>query len=163
VSIWLAIAALNGALAIAAGAFASHGLSTDAHALSLFELGARYQMYHALALGLTALADLKAVKDGDYLEAIRAKTQTLVESPPGTYRFQTRLTLGHAVAMVRLQLTLRWTEWKRSTPGLIATRIGFGPGHGVMCAHHERRAATTRDGRRASAITWGVPRSTTSQ
>jgi uncharacterized membrane protein YgdD (TMEM256/DUF423 family) len=55
VSIWLAIAALNGALAIAAGAFASHGLSTDAHALSLFELGARYQMYHALALGLTAL------------------------------------------------------------------------------------------------------------
>jgi uncharacterized membrane protein YgdD (TMEM256/DUF423 family) len=53
---WLAIAAVNGALAVAAGAFAAHGLSSrlDAHALSLFETGARYHMYHALALGLAA-------------------------------------------------------------------------------------------------------------
>ena len=57
--------------------------------------------------------------------------------------------------MVRLQLTLRWTERKRSTPGLIATRIGFGPGHGVMCAHHERRAATTRDGDEGSMVLGG--------
>jgi uncharacterized membrane protein YgdD (TMEM256/DUF423 family) len=56
VSTWLAIAALNGALAVAAGAFASHGLSGDAHAFGLFDLGARYHMYHALALGLSALA-----------------------------------------------------------------------------------------------------------
>lgn len=55
-SIWLAIAALNGALAVAAGAFASHGLTMDAHAQGLFETAARYHMYHALALGLSALA-----------------------------------------------------------------------------------------------------------
>jgi uncharacterized membrane protein YgdD (TMEM256/DUF423 family) len=58
VRIWLVIAALNGALAVLAGAFAVHGLSQklDAHALSIFETGARYHMYHALAIGLAALA-----------------------------------------------------------------------------------------------------------
>ncbi|MEI9929189.1 MAG: DUF423 domain-containing protein [Rhizomicrobium sp.] len=56
--LWLVIAALNGALAVAAGAFAVHGLSQqlNAHALGIFETGARYHMYHALAMGLAALA-----------------------------------------------------------------------------------------------------------
>ena len=58
VRIWLFIAAINGALAVAFGAFAAHGLSgrLDAHALGIFETGARYHMYHALATGLAALA-----------------------------------------------------------------------------------------------------------
>jgi len=58
VRLWLVIAALNGALAVAFGAFAAHGLSQqlDAHALGIFETGARYHMYHALAMGLAALA-----------------------------------------------------------------------------------------------------------
>jgi len=57
VRIWLVIAALNGALAVLAGAFAVHGLSQelDARALGIFETGARYHMYHALAMGLVAL------------------------------------------------------------------------------------------------------------
>lgn len=57
-SIWLSIAAINGFLAVAAGAFAAHGLkgSLDAHALEIFETGARYHMYHALAMGLAAFA-----------------------------------------------------------------------------------------------------------
>ena len=55
---WLAIAAINGLLAVASGAFAAHGLQErlDAHALGLWETGARYHMYHALALGLAAFA-----------------------------------------------------------------------------------------------------------
>ena len=55
---WLVIAAINGFLAVAAGAFAAHGMQAGfgAHAAQLFETGARYHMYHALALGLTALA-----------------------------------------------------------------------------------------------------------
>jgi uncharacterized membrane protein YgdD (TMEM256/DUF423 family) len=55
--IFLAIAAILGGLAVAAGAFASHALKeklTD-RALEIFETGARYQMYHALALLLVAL------------------------------------------------------------------------------------------------------------
>ena len=57
-NLWLVIAAVNGFLAVASGAFAAHGLSTriDAHALQIFETGARYHMYHALAMGLAALA-----------------------------------------------------------------------------------------------------------
>lgn len=55
---WLTVAAINGALAVAAGAFAAHGLEAKLtpHALQIFETGARYHMYHALALGLAALA-----------------------------------------------------------------------------------------------------------
>jgi uncharacterized membrane protein YgdD (TMEM256/DUF423 family) len=58
VNIWLVIAAINGALAVALGAFAAHGLTgrLDAHSLAVFETGARYHMYHALAIGLAALA-----------------------------------------------------------------------------------------------------------
>ena len=54
---WLVIAAVNGALAVAAGAFAAHGLEgrLDAHMLDVFQTGARYHMYHALAMGLAAL------------------------------------------------------------------------------------------------------------
>src|SRR5579862_8724511 len=54
---WLAVAAINGFIAVAAGAFGVHGLQSrlDAHALQTFETAARYQMYHALAIGMTAL------------------------------------------------------------------------------------------------------------
>src|SRR5215467_9139998 len=49
---WIAIGALNAALAVAAGAFAAHGLrdKLDARMLEVFETGARYHMYHALAM-----------------------------------------------------------------------------------------------------------------
>lgn len=54
---WLGIAAINGALAVMAGAFAAHGLEArlSADSLAVFETGARYHMYHALAMGLSAL------------------------------------------------------------------------------------------------------------
>ena len=49
---WIALGALNAAIAVAAGAFAAHGLRDrlDARALEVFETGARYHMYHALAM-----------------------------------------------------------------------------------------------------------------
>jgi uncharacterized membrane protein YgdD (TMEM256/DUF423 family) len=53
--IWLVIAALNGALAVALGAVAQHALRADAQTMALFDLASRYHMYHALALGLVAL------------------------------------------------------------------------------------------------------------
>ncbi len=49
---WLAIAATNGLISVAAGAFGAHGLRdkiTPRH-IEVFETGARYQMYHAFAL-----------------------------------------------------------------------------------------------------------------
>lgn len=49
---WIAVAALNGLIAVAAGAYASHGLQLDsgAQAAGWMETGSRYQMWHALAL-----------------------------------------------------------------------------------------------------------------
>lgn len=50
---WLLIAAsLMGFVSVAAGAFGSHALKErlDPQMLNAFEVGARYQMYHALAL-----------------------------------------------------------------------------------------------------------------
>lgn len=50
--------ALNGALAVAMGAFAAHALRPRVapRDLEIFEVGARYHMYGALALVLIALA-----------------------------------------------------------------------------------------------------------
>lgn len=50
--IWLRIAAVNGFLAVAAGAFGAHALKSrlTPEMLANFETAARYQMYHALAL-----------------------------------------------------------------------------------------------------------------
>jgi uncharacterized membrane protein YgdD (TMEM256/DUF423 family) len=49
---WAAIGAINAFLAVACGAFGAHALKRrlDAERLAVFETGARYQMYHALAL-----------------------------------------------------------------------------------------------------------------
>lgn len=62
---WIALGALNAALAVAAGAFAAHALRErlDARSLEVFEVGARYQMYHALAMvGVGILASSGAVR-----------------------------------------------------------------------------------------------------
>ncbi|AWK85846.1 DUF423 domain-containing protein [Azospirillum thermophilum] len=54
--IWLFFAALSGAMAVAAGAYASHGLAGDARAQELVRMAAQHQMWHGLAL--VALAAL---------------------------------------------------------------------------------------------------------
>jgi len=68
---WMLIAAVNGFLAVAAGAFGAHGLRTmlDASALQTVETGVRYHMYHALAIGLAALA-LRAAPSARWAAAL---------------------------------------------------------------------------------------------
>lgn len=53
-----ALGALSAAIAVAAGAFGAHALKghLSPEELSVFETGARYQMYHALALLAVAWA-----------------------------------------------------------------------------------------------------------
>jgi len=66
--IWLLAAALNGLLAVAAGAAASHLFAGDPHRFALMTTGAQYAMYHALALlALAALAE--RAKGGAFLAA----------------------------------------------------------------------------------------------
>lgn len=54
---FLVIAAILGGLSVAGGAFASHALRENLteRSLEIFETGARYQMYHALALLAVAI------------------------------------------------------------------------------------------------------------
>lgn len=54
---FLVLGALLAGLAVALGAFGAHGLESrvTADRLQTFEIGARYQMYHALALLLVGL------------------------------------------------------------------------------------------------------------
>jgi uncharacterized membrane protein YgdD (TMEM256/DUF423 family) len=53
-----ALGAVSGFLAVAAGAFGAHALRArlSADSVQVFETGARYQMYHALALLFVAWA-----------------------------------------------------------------------------------------------------------
>jgi len=56
--LFLVLGAISGFLAVGFGAFAAHGLRArlTPDMLSTFEIGVRYQMYHALALIGVALA-----------------------------------------------------------------------------------------------------------
>ncbi len=56
--IWLAIAAVNAFISVAAGAFGAHALKQrlTPEMLTIFETGARYHMYHALAILRAAIA-----------------------------------------------------------------------------------------------------------
>ena len=47
---WLVIAGLNGLFAVGAGAFGWHWLEADDGGREIFNMGVRYQMWHALAL-----------------------------------------------------------------------------------------------------------------
>jgi uncharacterized membrane protein YgdD (TMEM256/DUF423 family) len=71
---WLTVAAANGLVAVAMGAFAAHGLRSvlDAEALGWVETASRYQMWHALALFGVALLFGRAqpVRDRRLLTAV---------------------------------------------------------------------------------------------
>jgi len=55
---WLFIAAIMGSLAVLLAAFGEHALATrlQPRPLEVFATGARYQLTHALAMGLASLA-----------------------------------------------------------------------------------------------------------
>lgn len=58
---WIAVGAVSGLLAVAAGAFGAHGLKEklSPEMLAIFETAARYQMYHAFALLVVGLVEGK--------------------------------------------------------------------------------------------------------
>lgn len=65
----LAAGAINAAVAVAAGAFAAHGLRArlEPRALEIFETGARYHMYHALGMILCALVAASGARNAGWL------------------------------------------------------------------------------------------------
>lgn len=65
----LAAGAINAALSVAAGAFGAHGLRERLapRALEIFETGARYHMYHALAMILCALVATSSARTAGWI------------------------------------------------------------------------------------------------
>ena len=65
----VALGAINAALAVAAGAFAAHGLRERLapRALEIFETGARYHMYHALAMVLAGLLAVRGASTAGWI------------------------------------------------------------------------------------------------
>jgi uncharacterized membrane protein YgdD (TMEM256/DUF423 family) len=68
---FLKIAFLLGALSVALGAFAAHGLKNyiSDNAIATFETGVRYQFYHVFALLATAILykDFRGIKTAGWL------------------------------------------------------------------------------------------------
>jgi uncharacterized membrane protein YgdD (TMEM256/DUF423 family) len=62
----IAAGAINGVIAVAAGAFAAHALKDrlEPKMLDAFETGARYQMYHALAMILAGIVAREVTRAG---------------------------------------------------------------------------------------------------
>lgn len=48
--LWIVLAGVNGALAVASGAYAAHGLGSDAYLQGLLGQASLYQLVHAVAL-----------------------------------------------------------------------------------------------------------------
>jgi uncharacterized membrane protein YgdD (TMEM256/DUF423 family) len=65
----VALGAINAAVAVAAGAFAAHGLRErlTARSLEIFETGARYHMYHALAMIAAGLLVARGAQTAGWL------------------------------------------------------------------------------------------------
>ena len=65
----IALGALNGAIAVAAGAFGAHGLRErlEPRALEIFETAARYQMFHALAIVLCGVIATRGATTAGWL------------------------------------------------------------------------------------------------
>lgn len=58
---WMGLGGLSGALCVMIGAFGAHALKErlDERAMQIFEIGAKYHMYHALALLILAFIATK--------------------------------------------------------------------------------------------------------
>ena len=79
---WLFIAAITGALAVLLAAFGEHALTgrLSPRDLNAFATGARYQMYHALAMGLAALVPAGPATSRAQIAALLFFTGTLLFS-----------------------------------------------------------------------------------
>ena len=68
--VWLALAAVNGLLGVALGAWGAHGLAAPPERVEAFRTAVTYQMWHALAL--LGVAILRARGPGLALDAAGA-------------------------------------------------------------------------------------------
>lgn len=115
----IGIGALNAALAVAAGAFGAHGLRErlEPRALEIFETGARYQMYHALAMILAGLIASKLPRAATagwlFLVGIAIFSGSLYALALTDVKVLGAITPLGGVAFLAGWLWLAWAAWKR--------------------------------------------------
>lgn len=110
------LGALNGAIAVAAGAFGAHGLRErlEPRALEIFETAARYQMFHALAmLACGVIATRGATTAGWLLQAgIVVFSGSLYALALTDVKVLGAITPLGGVAFLAGWLWLAWTAWR---------------------------------------------------
>ena len=112
----IALGALNAAFAVAAGAFAAHGLRDrlDARALEVFETGARYQMYHALAIVLAGVIASRGAQTAGWIfqaGIVLFSGSLYALALSGTKVLGAVTPLG-GLAFLAGWLWLAWTAWR---------------------------------------------------
>ncbi|MBA3541471.1 MAG: DUF423 domain-containing protein [Deltaproteobacteria bacterium] len=110
----VALGAINAAIAVAAGAFGAHGLKErlTPHALEIFETGARYQMYHALAMILAGV--LAARAPGFVFQiGIVVFSGSLYALALSDVKVLGAITPLGGLAFIVGWLWLAWTAWRR--------------------------------------------------
>lgn len=115
---WLSIAAINGAIAVSAGAFAAHGLKPilSADLLETFKTGAQYQLIHALAIAICAHSGRKMGRAAPlFLFGIVLFSGSLYALALTGNRMLGIVTPFGGVCFIAGWLLLAWTSWQRST------------------------------------------------
>lgn len=112
----IALGALNGAIAVAAGAFGAHGLRErlEPRALEIFETAARYQMYHALAMVLCGVIATRGATSAGWLfqAGIVVFSGSLYALALSDVKVLGAVTPLGGVAFLAGWLWLGWTTWR---------------------------------------------------
>lgn len=122
--IFLTLGAGSGAVAVAVGAFAAHGLRSrlDAAALHAFETGVTYQFFHSLALCALALwcrqigrtltfGDAAVVAGGAFIVGIVFFSGSLYALTLGAPRWIGPITPIGGLAFVGGWIAFAWSAW----------------------------------------------------
>ena len=112
----ITLGALNGAIAVAAGAFGAHGLRErlEPRALEIFETAARYQMFHALAMVLCAVIATRGATTAGWLfqAGIVVFSGSLYALALSDVKVLGAITPLGGVAFLAGWLWLAWTTWR---------------------------------------------------
>jgi uncharacterized membrane protein YgdD (TMEM256/DUF423 family) len=112
----IALGALNGAIAVAAGAFGAHGLRArlEPRALEIFETAARYQMFHALAMVLCGVIAMRGAATAGWLfqTGILVFSGSLYALALTDVKVLGAITPLGGVAFLAGWVWLAWTAWR---------------------------------------------------
>jgi uncharacterized membrane protein YgdD (TMEM256/DUF423 family) len=113
----VALGALNGALAVAAGAFGAHGLKDrlEPRALEIFETAARYHMYHALAMVLAGVIGAKGA-GWSFQAGIVVFSGSLYALALTDVKVLGAITPIGGLALLAGWIWLAWFAWSSSPP-----------------------------------------------